>query len=144
MTECQIPDIHPEDNEIDEILQSMKTIAIVGLSDNDSRDSYKVAKYLKEKGFTIVPVNPSKQRILGEPCYPDLLSIPMPVDIVDVFRKTEAIPGIADEALQIRPKVFWLQLGLTHNETAKKLRCEGIQVIQSRCLKIEHRRFYNN
>ena len=140
MKECQLPDKQPKENEIEDIIHSNKTIAIVGLSDNENRDSYKVAKYLKEKGFTIIPVNPSKKAILNETCYPDLLSIPVKVDIVNVFRKVEAIPDIAKETVQIKPKVFWMQLGLTHNEVAKQLRCEGIQVVQSRCLKIEHRR----
>ncbi len=122
MTECQLPDQQPADEEINAIINEAKTIAVVGISDKEDRASYKVAKYLQQNGYIIIPVNPTKDEILGEKCYPDLKSIPVPVDIVDVFRKVEAIPAIADAALDIKAKVVWLQLGLAHNESAQKLR----------------------
>jgi predicted CoA-binding protein len=121
---CEIPDSNPPGNEIKEILENSKTIAVVGLSDNPERDSYRVGKYMKDHGYTVIPVNPVKTEILGEKSYPDLSSIPSRVDIVDIFRNIEAIPGIVEEAIKIRAKVVWMQLSLAHNE--------------SKCLKIEH------
>jgi predicted CoA-binding protein len=136
--ECEIPDRNPLSEEIKEVLENAKTIAIVGLSDKQERDSYKVASYLKEKGYKIIPVNPSKDEILGEKSYPDLKSIREKVDIVDVFRKIEAVPGIVDEAIELNPGTIWLQLGLAHRESAVKAEEAGIRFVQSKCLKIEH------
>jgi predicted CoA-binding protein len=135
---CEIPDSNPPGNEIKEILENSKTIAVVGLSDNPERDSYRVGKYMKDHGYTVIPVNPVKTEILGEKSYPDLSSIPSRVDIVDIFRNIEAIPGIVEEAIKIRAKVVWMQLGLAHNESARKAREAGLAVVQSKCLKIEH------
>ena len=137
---CEMPETNPLDKEIKEILKNSKTIAVVGLSDKPERESYGVAKYLKDHGYTMIPVNPAKAEILGEKSYPDLLSVPVPVDIVDIFRNIEAIPGVVDEAIQIKAKVVWMQLGLTHNESARKARNAGLVVVQSKCLKTEHRR----
>jgi len=104
MTEqtCELPESNPLEVEIKEILEKSKTIAIVGLSDKPERDSYRVAEYLKGHGYTIIPVNPTRSEILGEKSYPDLASIPVPVDIVDIFRNIDAIPAIVDEAIEIR------------------------------------------
>jgi uncharacterized protein len=135
---CEIPDRNPVSEEIKEILESARTIAIVGLSDKPERDSYKVAFYLKEKGYTIIPVNPAKDEILGEKSYPDLKSIEEKVDIVDVFRKIEAVPEIVNEAIDINPGTIWLQLGLAHRESAEKAESAGIRFVQSKCLKVEH------
>ena len=137
---CEMPESNPPETEIRDILKNGRTIAIVGLSDNPDRDSYRVAAYLKDHGYTIIPVNPAKPEILGEKSYPDLASIPAPVDIVDIFRNIEAIPGIVDEAIQIKAKAVWMQLGLAHNESARKAREAGLAVVQSKCLKIEHSR----
>jgi predicted CoA-binding protein len=131
---------NPLKNEIKEILQNSKTIAVVGLSDNPERDSYAVAKYMKDQGYKIIPVNPTKAEILGEKSYADLASIPSRVDIVNIFRKIEAIPSIVEEAIAIKAKVVWMQLGLTHNESARKAREAGLVVVQSKCLKVEHAR----
>lgn len=131
---------NPDDSQIKNLLAEAETIAIVGLSDNSSRDSYRVAEYLKMKGYKIIPVNPMKDVILGEKCYPDLNSIPDKVDIVDVFRNIEAVPGIAEEAIKIKPRAIWLQLGLSHDPSAEKAVKEGITFIQSKCIKIEHHR----
>lgn len=137
---CEIPKSNPDDPRIRELLEGIKTIAVVGLSDNPERDSYKVAKYMIDHGYTIIPVNPTKESILGQKCWPDLASIPGPVDLVDVFRKMEAVPGVVDEALAIKPRAIWLQLGLAHNESAEKAQGQGVEFVQSRCLKVEHGR----
>ncbi len=138
MQGCEIPDYNPPTEEIVELLNNSKTIAIVGISRKTDRDSYKVAKYLKEHGYKIIPVNPKYDEVLGEKCYPDLKSIPESVDIVDIFRKPEAIPPVVDDAIDIKAKAVWMQLGLAHNESAEKARKAGLQVVMSKCIKIEH------
>lgn len=135
---CEFPESNPLEDEIRDILKNSKTIAIVGLSDKPERDSYNVAEYLKDHGYTIIPVNPAKSEILGEKSYPDLASIPGPVDIVDIFRKVDAIPAIVDEAIKIKTKAIWMQLGLAHNKSAQKARDAGIVAVQSKCIKVEH------
>jgi predicted CoA-binding protein len=137
---CEFPESNPPDADIVRILKNSKTIAIVGLSDNPERDSYQVAAYLKDNGYRIIPVNPAKTEILGEKSYPDLASIPSQIDIVDIFRKVDAIPDIVDEAVKIKAKVVWMQLGLAHNASARKASEAGLTVVQSKCLKIEHKK----
>ncbi len=122
------------------ILESAKTVAVVGVSHKEDRDSHKVARYLKEHGYTMIPVNPKYKEVLGEPCYPDLKSVPVPIDIVDIFRNIEAIPAIVDEALDVGAKAVWMQLGLCHNESAEKARSAGLKVVMNKCIKIEHGR----
>ncbi len=141
-TACEMPDSNPADPEIRRILEEMKTVAIVGLSDNPERDSYKVGAYLKEKGYKIIPVNPGKKEILGEKSYPDIASVPEKIDVVDIFRTVEAIPGIVDEAIRVRAGTVWMQLGLAHRESAEKARAAGLGVVQSKCIKIEHSRIH--
>lgn len=140
MQGCEIPEYNPPDEEIVNILKSARTIAIVGLSDKPDRDSYRVASYLKEHGYKIIPVNPKCSEILGEKCYPDLSSIPEKVDVVDIFRKPEAVPSVVDEAIKIGAGAVWMQLGIAHNEAAEKARKAGLKVVMSRCIKIEHSR----
>lgn len=140
--ECEVPEFNPGADEVKEILSKYKTVAVVGLSDNPERDSYRVAKYLIEHGYRVVPVNPGRDTILGLKSYPDLKSIPFPVEIVDIFRKPEAIPPIVDDAIAIGAKVVWMQLGLAHNESAKKARDAGLHVVQNKCIKIEHSRYF--
>ena len=137
---CELPESNPLEDDIKEILEKSKTIAVVGLSDKPDRESYQVAEYLKEQGYTIIPVNPAKTEILGEKSYPDLASIPVPVDIVDIFRKIEAVPAVVDEAIAIKAKVVWMQLGMAHNASAQKAAEAGLIAVQSKCLKIEHRK----
>lgn len=137
---CELPESNAPDDEIKAILQNSKTIAVVGLSDKPERDSYQVAKYLKEHGYAIIPVNPTRSEILGEKSYPDLASIPSPVDIVDIFRNIEAVPGIVEEAIEIKAKVVWMQLGLAHNQSAQKAKDAGLIAVQSKCIKVEHAR----
>lgn len=136
--QCEVPEYNPPSEEIKAILERHKTVAIVGLSPKPERDSHKVAKYLKEHGYKIVPVNPGQKEILGERCYPDLRAIPFLVDIVDIFRKPEAIPAIVDEAVAIGAKVAWMQLGIAHSQAAHKARAAGLDVVMSKCIKIEH------
>lgn len=140
---CEFPESNPLVDEIKEILENSKTIAIVGLSDKPERDSYKVAEYLKNQGYTIIPVNPTRPEILGEKSYPDLASIPVPVDIVDIFRNIDAVPAIVDEAIGIKAKVIWMQLGLAHNASAQKAREAGLIAVQSKCMKVEHQKLTN-
>ena len=136
--QCEVPGYNPPSEEVKAILEKYKTVAIVGLSPKPERDSYKVGKYLKEHGYRIVPVNPGQKEILGEKSYPNLEAIPFAVDIVDIFRKPEAIPPIVDKAVKIGAKVVWMQLGIAHNQAAEKAREAGLEVVMSKCMKIEH------
>jgi predicted CoA-binding protein len=138
MTECQLPEKSPNEDEIAAILRQARTVAVVGISDNEARDSHKVAKYLKEHGYRIIPVNPKCREVLGETCYPGLKDVPGHIDIVDIFRNLEAIPGIVDEAIAVKADVVWMQLGLSHAEAAEVARAAGLQVVMNHCLKIEH------
>ena len=113
----------------------LKTIAVVGISDNPERPSNFVAKFLEERGYTIIPVNPNLTEWNGKKCYPDLLSIPIKVDVVDIFRRPEAIPPIVDEAIAIKAKVVWMQEGIVNEEAAAKARDAGIEVVMDRCMK---------
>lgn len=137
---CEMPDANPPEEEVREILTISSTVAIVGLSNDPERDSHRVGAYLKEHGYRVVPMNPSFSEILGERSYPDLISIPFPVGIVNIFRKVDAIPGIVEDAIRIGAKTIWMQLGLAHRVSADKARAAGLKVVQSRCLKVEHAR----
>ena len=139
-SECEFPKTNATSDEIKSILKNYKTIAVVGLSDNPERPSFHVAEYLKSKGYRIIPVNPSAAVILGEKAYPNLKAIPEPVDIVDVFRKPEALPEITDEAIAIKAKVLWMQEGIVHNISADKARKAGLQVVMNKCILKEHMR----
>ncbi len=141
--ECQLPEFNPEDEEIRGILENNRTIAVVGLSTNPDKDSHRVARYLKEQGYQIVPVNPKNEEILGQKCYANLKEIPFSVDIVDIFRKIEAIPAVVDEAIATGAKVVWMQLGLAENQSAHKARSAGLQVVMNKCIKIEHSRYFS-
>jgi predicted CoA-binding protein len=126
--------------EITEILDNHRVVAVVGLSSDPNRPSYQVAHYLQVHGYRIVPVNPGCQEILGEKCYASLRDIPFPVEVVDIFRKVDAIPGIVDEAIAVGAKVIWMQQGLEETASAHKARQAGLSVVMDRCLKIEHRK----
>ncbi|TPM41500.1 CoA-binding protein [Mesorhizobium sp. B2-3-4] len=124
------------------ILNSVKTVAMVGASANDVRPSYFVLKYLLAKGFSVFPINPGQagKEILGRMTYARLADIPEPIDMVDIFRAPAAVPGIVDEALQLAPlpKVIWMQLGVRHDEAAARAEAAGIKVVMNRCPKIEY------
>jgi predicted CoA-binding protein len=124
------------------ILAESRTIAVVGLSANWHRPSNFAAKYMQEHGYRVIPVNPAYTEVLGEKCYPDLESIPVPVDIVDCFRAASEIVPIARSAIAIRAKVLWLQLGVINIEAAKLARAAGLEVVVDRCVKIEHARLF--
>jgi predicted CoA-binding protein len=126
--------------EISGILEKYRVVAVVGLSADPGRASYQVADYLKQHGFRIIPVNPGCSEILGEKCYPSLRDIPFPVEVVDIFRKAEAIPGIVAEAIEVGAKAVWMQLGLTEPESARQARQAGLQVVMDHCMKIEYNR----
>ena len=127
------------DATIRRVLSDVKTIALVGASSNPSRASYYVAEYLQEKGYRVIPVNPglAGQSLLGETVYASLRDIPIPVDMVDVFRVSSAAPEIVAEAIAIDAKVVWMQLGVRHDEAAATAEAAGLTVIMDRCPKIE-------
>jgi predicted CoA-binding protein len=124
------------------IYRETTTVAMVGASPNWNRPSYFVMRYLQRKGFRVIPINPRAldAPILGEPVYPDLASVPVPVDVVDVFRRPEDTPGIAREAAAIGAKVLWLQLGVRNPETATIAGLAGLTFIEDQCMKIEYGR----
>jgi predicted CoA-binding protein len=140
MGECEFPQNNPTEDEVKEILTKSRTIAVVGISHKEERDSHKVAKYIQEHGYKMIPVNPKYKDVLGEPCYPDLKAVPEHIDIVDIFRNVEAIPGIVDEAIEVGADCVWMQLGLCHNASADKAEKAGLAVVMNKCVKIEHAR----
>jgi predicted CoA-binding protein len=131
--------------EIKSILENYKTIAVVGLSKDPAKDSYRVAKYLKAKGYRIIPVNPFADVILEEKCYKSLLDIPETIEIVDIFRPAEDVPPIVDQAIELKkklgnPHVIWMQLGIVNEEAAKRARDAGLTVVMNKCMMVEHKR----
>ena len=123
------------------IIQNSRTVALVGVSANPIRSSNFVASYLVRTPFVVYPVNPAYDQILGKPAYDSLHDLPEVPDIVDIFRRPDAIPEVVEQAITVGAKVVWLQLGLRHDEAAKKAADAGLTVVQDRCLKIEHARF---
>ena len=122
-----------------DILEKSKIIAVVGLSPKPERDSHEVAKYLQDQGYRIVPVNPRADNILGEKSYPDLASIPEKVDVVDIFRRSDDVPPVVDQAIDIGAKAVWMQLGIVNEDAAAKAREAGLGVVMDRCMLVEHR-----
>lgn len=120
------------------LLQDTRTIAIVGLSPNPQRPSNEVARYLRAAGYTIIPVNPACDEVLGEKCYASLREIPGPVDLVDVFRRPEDVMPIVDDAIAIGARGLWLQLGVIAPEAARRAADAGLKVVMDRCTKVEH------
>jgi len=124
----------------EEILNSSRVVAVVGLSPRPDRPSYGVANYLKEKGYRIIPVNPSTREVLGEACYPHLSSIPEPVDVVNVFRRSEEAPDIVEEAIKIGAKAVWMQEGVINEKAAVRAMEAGLLVIMDKCMLKEHQK----
>ena len=124
------------------ILTEYKRVAMVGLSADWWRPSFFAAKYLLEHGFEVTPVNPKYDEILGQKCYPNLRSLPTPIDVVDLFQKADRVPLCIDDAKDIGAKVFWMQLGVVNPEAAKKAREVGLEVVMDRCMKIEFARLF--
>src|ERR1700739_2385899 len=123
-----------------QILRVAQTIAVVGLSSNPMRASHGVAEYLKAAGYRIIPVNPNETEVLGEKAYVRLEDVPERVDIVDVFRRAEELPAVAESAIGIGAKVLWMQLGIENAEAAEKARAAGLVVVEDSCLMVEHKR----
>jgi len=124
----------------EKILNFSRVVAVVGLSSKPNRPSYKVASYLKEQGYKIIPVNPTEKEVLGELCYPALASIPETVDVVDIFRRSEEVLPIVEEAIRIGAKAVWMQEGVINGEAAARARETGLMVVMDKCMRKEHQR----
>jgi predicted CoA-binding protein len=130
------------DDQLRQILQQTRAIAVVGLSNNPARPSYGVTRYMQAQGYTIVPINPELTEAFGERAYPDLLSVPFEIDLVDVFRRSELVGPHVDEAIQKGVKTVWMQLGVRNEQAAQRARAAGIDVVMDRCILVEHRRLF--
>jgi len=128
------------DREIRQLLETSKTIAVVGLSDKPDRDSYRVAEYLQRQGYRIIPVNPTVDAVLGEKSYASVSDIPASVDIVDIFRRSDAVEPVVEDAIAAGARAVWMQLGIENEEAAQAAEAAGLQVVMDRCIKIEHAR----
>lgn len=138
--ECEFPTVNAHSDEIRSIFSDVKTIAVVGLSPDPSKDSHHVAEYLQQVGYKIVPIYPKDMAILGEKTYPSLADVPFAIDMVDIFRKPEALDEIADAAIARGDvKVFWAQKGIVNNAAAEKAKKAGMRVVQNKCTMVEHR-----
>jgi predicted CoA-binding protein len=126
-----------------EILDSCRVVAIVGASSDISRASNHVGSYLKKRGYKIIPVNPTENKVLDEICYPDLASVPEKVDVVDIFRRSEQVMPIIDDAIKIGAKAVWMQEGIVNEEAAAKARKAGLKVVMDRCMLKEHIRLHS-
>ena len=131
-------DISDDPEAIRRVLAGSKTVAVVGASPKPERDSYRIAEFLIEKGYDVVPVNPGQDKILGRKCFPDLKSIGRKIDIVNVFRSPEHVPPIADEAIEIDAECLWLQLGVGHAQAVAKAAKAGLYVVSERCIMVDH------
>lgn len=125
---------------VEEILKGSKTVAVVGLSPKPDRPSYDVARYLQARGYRIIPVNPQATEVLGEKSYPSLAAVPVPVDVVDIFRRSEDVPPIVDEAVRVKARVVWMQEGIVNEQAADAARRAGLDVVMDRCVQKEHKR----
>ncbi|GBD83890.1 hypothetical protein BMS3Abin02_00273 [bacterium BMS3Abin02] len=140
MTTATVPEATPAERL--DIIRNARSVALVGVSANPIRSSNFVAAYLIRTPFRTYPVNPAYDEVLGVKCYPSLRDLPEVPDVVDIFRRPEAIPGVVDEAIEVGARVVWFQLGLRHDEAARRALDAGLQVVQDRCLKIEHARWH--
>jgi uncharacterized protein len=143
--ECEFPTINSNRDEIKEIFEQTKTIAIIGLSPNRDKASNLVGRYLIDQGFTVIPVYPKEDEILGQKVYRSLKEIPadIQIDMVDIFRKPDVIPFVVDAAIERGDvKCVWSQLGLVHNEAMEKAKAAGMSTVQNHCTKIEHKEIY--
>ena len=136
---CELPARNATPDEIREILTSARRIAIVGHSDRPDRDSYRVGRYLAGQGYEIFAVNPNAASSGTIRFYPDLASVPGPIDVVDIFRKPDAIPAVVDEAIRLGAQTIWMQDGLADNTAAARARAAGLKVVMSRCMARDHR-----
>jgi uncharacterized protein len=137
---CEMPERNATAEAVRRILETSRTVAVVGLSDKPDRDSHRVAAYLQQHGYRIIPVNPNLATVLGERAYGHLREVAEPVDVVDIFRKPEAVPDIVEEAIGIRARAIWMQEGIAHNAAADRARAAGLEVVMNKCLLKEHRK----
>jgi uncharacterized protein len=135
---CEFPESNATSQEIADLLRAAKVIAVVGLSPKPERPSHGVSAYMKDQGYRIIPVNPGHAEILGEKAYKNLLDVPGPVDIVNIFREPSAVPEIVDQAIQKKAKAVWMQEGIVHNAAAEKARAAGLIVVMNKCIYKEH------
>ena len=126
---------------IKEILETYRTIAVVGLSSTMSRPSYSVSRYMQNAGYRIIPVNPNETQVLGEKAYPSLDAVPGDFQIVDIFRRSEYVPDIVESAIRRNARVIWMQLGVIHHAAADRARAAGLEVVMDRCILVEHRQY---
>jgi predicted CoA-binding protein len=134
----RLPDLR-KSAAIQNLLETAETIAVVGLSSRPDRAGYYVPAYLQKHGYRIIPVNPNLDESLGEKAYPDLLSVPQPVDLVLIFQRSENVPPFVDQAIEIGARAVWMQLGITNEAAAAKARSAGLQVVMDACMLVEHR-----
>ena len=137
---CELSMRCNDDPEIIDILTSSERIAVVGISSRPERASHRVASYLIDSGYDVIPVNPFQEEVLGRKCYPDLGSIPGDVHIVDIFRRPEDVPPVVDEAIDVGARVVWMQQGIVNNAAAEKALAAGLKVVMNRCIMVEHER----
>ncbi|MFZ5563604.1 MAG: CoA-binding protein [Thermodesulfobacteriota bacterium] len=124
--------------EIEAILKRYKTVAVVGVSHKPERDSHKVAAYLQAAGYRMVPIHPLRKEVLGRTVYPDLMSVPFPVEIVNIFRRPDAVEPVVDQAIAAGARVVWMQLGIVNHRAAQKAAAAGLGVIMDKCIQVEH------
>ena len=142
-TTCELPDRNPPSEEIKGILRKCKTIAVVGISPKESRDSNRVARYLMRHGYEIVPVNPGQKKILEKPCFRTLSDIPFPIDMADLFLNPKRVPAVVDQAIDMGVQIIWMQEGVVPNKAAHKARKRGIEVVMNKCIMKEHMKIDN-
>lgn len=123
------------------LLKRVRTIAVVGLSPNPGRPSHGVSRYLQERGYTVIPIHPAAREVLGQPAYRRLADVPVPIDLVDVFRRAEAIPAVVDECLELGLKAIWIQDGIINESAAERARTAGMMVVMDRCIYRDLRRY---
>jgi predicted CoA-binding protein len=133
---------NPPDETIKVVLATPQTVAVVGCSPNPERDSHRIAKLLKARGHRVIPVNPGHRAVLGETCYASLRDIPEKVDMVDIFRRSEHVAPIVDEAIEVGARIVWMQLGVIDERAATKAQSAGLTVVMDRCPAIEYRRLF--
>ncbi len=132
------------DQEKKQLLDHAKTIAVVGLSDDPNRPSNRIARYLQNAGFKVIPVNPSLEKVLGEKSYPDLKSVPVPIDIVDIFRRSEEVHKIVNEARELNIPAVWIQVGIEcSDDTIEMAKTNNMKLVRDCCIMVEHRRLAN-
>lgn len=129
---------NPSKESMKDVLSRAKTIAVVGLSDNPERTSHQIAAYLQQQGYQIIPVNPRITEVLGEKAYPDLQSVPVSIDIVNIFRRSEEVKGIVQEAIQVGAKAVWAQQGVRDDEAAEEAVSHGLFTVMDQCIAVAH------